>query len=281
MNLYSWLNRPFPFITEFKSQLLVALAFGFIIYLFLIIFQPFGIEQVIGNKAIYLLGFGVISFVVLMVSFNLFAVFTNTLLWNIKKEFFFVLINIIVITVLNYYYNTIVGINVSQQHSLWEFTLFTIAVGFFPVLLFVFLTEKVLTKKHQKEASIINSRIQKENTDYKAANETIIKIIPKSKNEILEIAEKNLIFIKSEDNYCKVYFHDVDSINHRLIRISLKTIEDQLAGFPDIIRTHRSYIVNKKQIKKITGNARAYYLYFNGCNETASVSRNFPKEKLI
>ena len=281
MSLHSWLNRPFPFVTDFKSQFLISLAFGFIIYLFLIIFQPFGIEKVVGNKATYLLGFGIVSFVVLMVSFNLFALFTNALFWNIKMEFFFVLINITAIAFLNYYYNAVVGINISQQHSLWEFSLFTIAVGFFPVLIFIFLTEKILTKKYQKEASVINNRIQEEKTSYKSVNNNILKIMPKSKKDMLEIAEENLLFIRSEDNYCKVYFRDADAIAHRLIRISLKTIEDQLAGFPNIIRTHRSYIVNKKQIKKITGNARAYYLYFNNCDETASVSRNFSKEKLF
>ena len=59
-------------------------------------------------------------------------------------------------------------------------------------------------KKHQKTASEISSKIQFEkesnNTDYSPT----IEIISESKSENFTISESDLVFIKSQDNYCRL-----------------------------------------------------------------------------
>ena len=285
MKITNWLNKPYPFITEIKNKFLISFSFGLFIYLFLLIFQPFGIEQIIGNKSIYLLGFGLITTLVLLFNYTvlpiLFSKYFDSDKWKIGNEISFILLSILMITILNYLYNSIVGQGFSQQHNLFYFVLFTVSVGFFPVILLVFTTELFLNRKHQKEASEISSKIQLEKEYGKTDSGPSIEIISESKSGNFTISESDLVFIKSDDNYCKVYYRENGEIKNQLLRVTLKNIEEQLKPFQEIIRNHRSYIVNKKQILKITGNARAYYLHFDNCKEIIPISRNFRKEKLL
>jgi len=285
MKILNWLNKPYPFVNEMKHKLLISFSFGLFVYMFLLIFQPFGISEVIGNKSVYLLGFGLITTLVLLFNYTilpaLFPKYFDLDEWKIKNEISFIILNITIITILNYLYNSFVGYDVSQQHSLFYFVLFTVSVGFFPVIFLVFITELFLNRKHQHMASMINSKIQIGKEFVETDSMPSIEIISESKTEGFVISENDLLFIKSEDNYCKVYFKENNEIKKQLLRITLKNIEEQLQPFTDIIRNHRSYIVNKKQISRITGNARAYYLHFEGCAESIPISRNFPKEQLM
>jgi len=283
MTIINWLNKPYPFVTNLKSKLLISFLFGFFIYVFLLVFQPFGLDKIIASKALYILGFGIITTVVILfahVTFPLlFAKTFNPEKWNIGKEIFFITFIIAIITIANYNYNSIVGYDFAQQHGLLFFILITVSVGFFPVTILVFSIELFLNKKHQKTALKLNEKFS--NVHNPTNNKSKIIINSDSKNEHLEIGHNDLLFIKSEDNYCKVYFESNNKLATKLIRASLKSIEKQFELHTNIIRCHRSFIVNKKQILKITGNARAYYLHFKKCDETVPISRNFKKDDLI
>ena len=285
MALKNWLNKPYPFVAELRNKFLVSVSFGLFIYFFLMIFQPFGIAEIIGNKYTYLLGFGLITSLVLLFNFTALPLiipkFFDLEKWNIGNEISFIVLNIAIIALLNYLYNSIVGYGFSEQHSIVYFVLFTVAVGLFPVVFLVFVTELLLSRKHQKTASEITSKMQFEKEDEYNDVATDIELVSESINEKFSINISDLIFIQSEDNYCKLYFRIKNEIKSELLRITLKNIEQQLEAFPFIIRTHRSYIVNKKQVSKISGNARAYALHFDNCEETVPVSRSFPKESLL
>ena len=285
MKFLNWLNKPYPFVNDIKHKLLISFSFGLFIYFFLIIFQPFGIDKIIGNKSIYLIGFGLITSIALLFNYTILPLLFPKLFdldkWVIGKEICFVLFIITLISLLNYYYNSVIGYGLSEQHSLPYFVFFTVSVGFFPVLMLVFVTELFLTTKHQKAASKISSMIQMEREIHETIMSPIIEIITESKNDSFTISENDLIFIKSEDNYCKVFYTVGEEFRVQLLRITLKNIEKQLEAFPGFIRSHRSFIVNKKQISEITGNARAYYVHFYNCDEVVPISRSFPKEKLL
>jgi hypothetical protein len=63
-------NRPFPLIESVKEKLILSLVFGFSIFMFLWIFQPFGLDQTPGEKVLYLSGYGFITTIVIL--FNIF-----------------------------------------------------------------------------------------------------------------------------------------------------------------------------------------------------------------
>jgi len=285
MSILNWLNKPYPLIHDLKYKLLISLLFGLFIYIFLLVFQPFGLEKIIANKAIYTLGFGLITTTVLLFGYLvlplLFSKIFNPEKWNIGKEISFVIFIIVVITIVNYSYNSIVGYEFAQQHGLLLFVLITVSVGFFPVTILVFVFELFLNNKHQNTALELSLKINSVHIDNTSVPDSRVNIISDSKNEHLEIGYNDLLFVKSEDNYCKVYFESNNKLSTKLLRVSLKNIENQFELHDDIIRCHRSFVVNKKQILKITGNARAYYLHFKNCDETVPISRNFKKDDLV
>jgi len=285
MKIINWLKKPYPLITDLIIKFLISFSFGVFIYLFLIIFQPFGIDKVIADKGFYVMGFGMITMFVMLFCFIVLPLLFHQIFdadkWVISKEILFILTVITLISLLNYLYNSYVGYGISQQHALHYFVLFTVAVGFFPVLILVFATEMFLNTRRKKTAAEISSLIEVERNIQKTNISPAIEIISESKNDNIKFSENELIFIKSEDNYCNVYYILDEVIRTQLLRITLKNIENQLVAYPDFIRSHRSFIVNKKKISKISGNARAYYVHFNNCDEIVPISRNYPKEQLL
>ena len=283
MKIRNWLNKPYPFIDKILSKLLISILFGLFIFLFLIFFQPFGIDEIIDNKSIYLFGFGLITSFALLISYILLPLLFSKLFdsnyWSIKKELIFILGNIIFITILNYEYYSIVDYGPTQKHNLVFFGLITASVGIFPVLFLVFIREMYLTGKSKKNALELNSLIEQKVR--KVSEKEIITINTDTKTDITKMDLQDLIYVKSEDNYCKLYFKENNQIKNKLLRVSLKNIEEQLKKYSEILRCHRSYIVNKNHILKVSGNARSYVIHFALGNETAFVSRDFPKEKLI
>jgi len=285
MNVSSWLKKPFPFVADFQTKFLISFAFGVFIYLFLLVFQPFGIDSIIVNKAIYLLGFGFVTFFVLLFTLAFLPLILRKTFdldkWNIGKEIGFIILNVTFISLFNYVYDTAFSEVHTQDHSLYFFIPVTIAVGIIPVTIMVFFFEIYLRERNEKSASEISSKIQHERYSKGNAPNKPIVFTSETGKELLSIDDNHLVFIKSEDNYCKVYFNEGNSIQTSLLRITLKNIENQLVAFPDILRCHRSYIVNKKKVFKITGNARAYNVHFENCKETAAISRSFSKESLL
>ena len=58
MNFEQWLEKPYPPIGPIKDKLLLAFSFGLFVYLFLLIYEPFGAEEVTQNKSVFLLAYG-------------------------------------------------------------------------------------------------------------------------------------------------------------------------------------------------------------------------------
>lgn len=285
MQIKQWLHKPYPLISDIKVKLAVSLAFGFFIYFFLLSFQPFGLADIVANKSLYILGFGVITFLVMLFNNTVVPAMLPTLFeidkWIILKNFLFVLWNVVLITLSNYSYNTYVGGSSVQQHDLFTFIAITISVGIFPIIILVFLNELYLNGKHSRMALALNNQLHSEHNMDKLKTIGKIHIVGETKQDSLEFEENNLIFIKADNNYCLVHYLQNSQITTQLLRITLKSFEDQVEHSPNILRCHRSYIVNKQQISKISGNARAYYLHFDGCDDKIPLSRGFQKDTLL
>ena len=85
------------------------------------------------------------------------------------------------------------------------------------------------------------------------------------------------MFIKSDGNYSTVYLKKGDELRKKMIRNTLKSLENELINMEKIVRCHKSYIVNLNKVKQVTGNARGYNFILEGLEMTIPVSRNFPK----
>lgn len=64
----------------------------------------------------------------------------------------------------------------------------------------------------------------------------------------LSVALSNILYIESADNYVEIYYLKKGKVSHFMLRNTLKLIEE-LYGSSVIMRCHRSYMVNIKNVK--------------------------------
>ena len=88
------------------------------------------------------------------------------------------------------------------------------------------------------------------------------------------------MYLESVDNYVSVFYRDSDQVKKQLLRTNLKKLESQFLDSEEIMRCHRSYIVNLKNIKTVDGNSRGLQLHFNNLEDSIPVSRKYVKNIL-
>jgi len=72
----------------------------------------------------------------------------------------------------------------------------------------------------------------------------------------------------------QVYYFENQVLRSRMLRSTLRKMEDALAAWPQFFRCHRTYLVNFDTIEKVSGNAQGYRLHLRDLEETIPVSRN-------
>ncbi|MCP3921575.1 MAG: LytTR family transcriptional regulator [Desulfobacterales bacterium] len=275
----AWFNRPFPHTDSELAKVGVSILFGIFIFLFLAFFQPFGIESIARNKTLYLSGFGVITFVGMMINFYVLPVFFPSFFdldkWCVKNHIIFCLGNILLIVFLNWIYDNQVEHYVSKNHGLLSFLVYTLGVGIIPTILVTMFLERSFWKKHSLIAQDVSEKIENQKFEYE--NEQLISLFTENKNGSLELSQNSLICISSEGNYSKVYYLDQEKVSEKLMRMPLKAAEEHLTDFDKIVRCHRSHIVNLQLIESVSGNARSFKLHMRKLDVSIPVSRSFPK----
>ena len=137
-------------------------------------------------------------------------------------------------------------------------------ISIFPISIWLLLAIIRMTKENSKK-----------NID--PANQ-LIEISPAIGNDKIKILLKNLMYIKSVDNYSEVYFMDNDNkLEKILLRISLGTLSKQLNS-EYFIRSHRSYIVNLYNIKTFKRGVNSSKIYLKSNAIPLPVSKGRRKE---
>lgn len=278
MIIIDLLNKPFPIIENKKTLMGVSLFFGIFIFLFLLIFEPFGIHRIIEDKTLVLSGFGAITFSVVffytLILPKLFKSFYDPEKWSVGKELLLIILQILTISFLNWYYYTRLE-DTGGNHSLLLFLFITFSVGTTPTIIFVLLAERFLHKKNNLIAEKMSQAVE-ENKPQQSKDLILIQSL--NKNEDLSIQKNELLCMKSEANYINVFYMNNNEIKSVLLRNTLKNIEEQFEKYNFIKRCHRYYIVNLNRVTSIDGNARGYKLTIPELDFNIPVSRSFPKE---
>ena len=93
-----------------------------------------------------------------------------------------------------------------------------------------------------------NARMQEPHEENQFAQ--LLTLKDQNGKVMLTLKTKDLVYLKSEDNYIQVaYLHD-DQIRKKLIRNNLKTIEHELQP-KEFLRIHRSYMINLRNIDNV------------------------------
>jgi TolB-like protein len=95
--------------------------------------------------------------------------------------------------------------------------------------------------------------------------------------EMLEINLRQLVFVEAQENYSRFVWLKGDEIKEKILRVTLKKIEYQIVSH-NIVRCHRSYIINTNFPYTIRGNSNGYRLSSKQFREVIPISRSLGKD---
>lgn len=297
--MFSFLKKPYPYYSFSFRDVYSNFLIGCFVAFFLIVFQPFGVSIWQTNyKVLKLFGFGLVSFICPLVfrfiSSSIFKKQNPEETWTVWKETLSLLLVLVFIAFGNLCYGNLIRISHLNFQELVLTLAATFLLGIFPIAANVLLKYNRFVTLNQKEAELMEAEViefqhrlidsellppedVKLETQEIPAIETLVLMAENEKDKLV-LNPNNLFYIESADNYSTVIFlNDDDKVSKKLLRGSLKRIESQIT-FSFIVRCHRSYIVNLKQINHIKGNAQGYRIEFKSeLNDTVPVSRSYSK----
>lgn len=268
--LINTLQQPFPRPDRNVIRKILHSFFeGLGVFLFFLIFQPFGMSVWEDeNKSLYLAAYGVIVFGVTVLYRVLLPVtipgFFEEKTWVVWKEILGIIFILGLISFLIGIYHQVFFKDYDNDYKRAGVIFFLVMViGSIPVTVSVLSRFTYLYRKYEREIQVI-----------KGPDPVQEKLILRAENEKDVLVIEELLFIESADNYCSVFFLQEGKVKKELIRSSLSRLESQIKQ-KEIIRCHRSYIVNLKKVNFITGNAQGYRLFLDGTSDYVPVSRKY------
>lgn len=295
--MFRFLTVPYPFESSLLKRLIDSLVVSLFVFLFLYIFQPFGLNTYPISPLILTLGYGVVSFFVMLfvslIMLYAFPYYFNETKWTTGKELLWLIIMIGLIGLGNAIYTHLADIARLSIKSVFTFELYTLAVGVFPVSISVLINQARLRSSYQKSSEEINTLLETSSDETKSLQSTPLKEIVQNEPEDLENQEEKipfkiiadngkdhfivyadeLLFIRSADNYVEVFYHRANQTRCELIRTTLKLCTDLFAQQQNMLRCHKSYLVNLRFVNHVSGNAQGYKLHLNHTDELVPVSR--------
>lgn len=275
----TWCNKPYYLVDNLNVKLSMVLGVGVFTYLFLLIFQPYGIHQVIEANHFLIVGYGILVSLSLFISYfilpRVFPFYFSVKNWTVKKEALFLLTSFLIISITNYFYHSHFVAHYMPKFSFIRFVSVVLSIGIFPVFIIIFMVERYLFRKHNLASNSIIENIRKEKKEMVSIPSDNIKETP------LEFDVDTILYAQSNNNYTTIFYIENNQLKKELIRITLKKVAVLLEKYPQFIRCHRSFLVNKNEILSVEGNARTLQVSFKQIENVVPVSRSFPKENLI
>jgi len=280
--LIAKLNRPYYLETKIKRRWLTCFQIFAFVFLFLVVFQPFGLSTLPEGIVTVALGYGLTTFLI-MVLLNiliipLFPKYFKEEIWNVQKELYWNMLNVLLIGLANSLFSIFIGMAPFTLYAVFIFELYTITTAMLPISIMIFIKESRLKNKFEKKSGELNTLIETHQTE--ATNETteVLTITSENGKEVLELTGDDLLFIESSDNYVEVYFQSKKELQRKLLRNSLKALALHLKNYPHLFRCHKSYLVNLKKVTHVSGNAQGYKLHLSDVETLIPVSRQNNEE---
>ncbi|MCF6365470.1 MAG: LytTR family transcriptional regulator [Bacteroidales bacterium] len=264
-------------IKSLKDELSLLFILSVSVFLFILFFEPFPLElQDFNNRLLYITGFGAITFFI--ASLILIALPTTIPKWfkvsDLKKNLPFILgFLFLTLTATAFaFYIRYVGMVILTFYIMFKVTL----VCLLPLIITMFmhknklLKQDITTLKKENKSHLLKLK-EYENIEI----EKEIEILSTNKSDKLVLKCKQIISIKSADNYIEISYLEENILEKKLIRNTLKNIETQLSNQKNFIRCHRTSIVNIIYVESLVRNKNGYSLKMSCFEETIPVSRQY------
>lgn len=268
-------NKSKP-VYNLKEQLKLFFSISLGMYLFILFFQPFGpVRPDIDEKLLYNAGLAGITYFMMWIFHimipSTFPKFSDFEKWDISSK--------TMIYTFIWFFNALAFVFYIRYVGPLRMSMYLI----FKIALVSLVPIVVLsaTDTRQSLNQLLQALIEKNKklttliSDSEERVKAVEVISSENKSEIIKLQINDLVLIKSADNYIEILYKENEKIQQKLIRNTLKNIEAQLKEYSDIIRCHRTYIVNKKYVRDFTRGYTGYRLKLSDYNEEIPVSRQY------
>jgi LytTr DNA-binding domain len=276
--ILNWLQRPFPFLSDWPYCSRQAFVGSGFVCFFLYVFRPFGMQDPAVTDALALrigLEFGAVTFVcslIWSVVVRSWPSFFNEKKWNVGREAVSIMTMIVLISIGNMLFSAWKFNNTLSLRLLLMWIWVTFSVGIFPTLLGIFIKQFRLTRRYAAEAALLNQSLPPA-TKQHDISPALVTLQGDSPSEQVTLSIAELLYIEADDNYVTVFFWHNHQLQQRILRSTLRRIEAALQTFPQVFRCHRTYLVNLDRVLKLSGNAQGLKLHLQHANTAVPVSR--------
>ena len=256
-NITGFLNQEFPVLDDRSSRWFLVFFCAVFTTIFLIVYNPLNVNEYIVNTRIGTLlsihSAGFIGAAVLIITQFVFRPLIGLSKHTVLTFSLWLVIELLAIS---YVLFLIYG-EIGQPFWSEVFTTIekTVMLAIFPYSLACLLLS--LYQARQKNIQPTQIPIIREFVTLKDENG----------KDILTLKSSDLIYLKAENNYVSATYLKNGQIEKTLIRNNLKSLENNLNN-PNLLRIHRSYMINKPNINSINRKGRHMVIQMNHVEDT-------------
>lgn len=239
--------------------------------LFLLIFQPFGVNNFDPTNTIdstflfSMIGFGIV--IALSLSFYEFVIvpflFKKEVLWvyilRIVLELVFIAATIFL------YYNYMGNFHDWSFKSYLSFVFNISVMSIIPIAIILLYNNYKRTKQAFQLLELRPTI---------SPDDKYVSLRSTNGKELITLTLNELLYIEAQDNYISVHYSENDILKSKLLRTTMKEIEAHLK--PDhVLRCHRSFIINMNKVNKVIKEGHQLKLFIPELKSPIVASRSF------
>ena len=261
--IIKFLNRPYRFDYSVRSNFPLILFFGVFVFLFLQVFQPFGLNEFKHPFKIFIYaGYGLVTMTVILLNLILLPcifpkVYTETN-WKIKHEIMDVVIYTVTIGLaIGVYSGFVLQLPLSLD-LLIHFQGYGFTIGVLPLSFFIIVRQILILKENLRWALQLNQSIDASRNSH-SVSDNRVEFVSDNEKMRLEIPVSSLLYIEAADNYTEIVWQENGGIKRQLLRSTLKRLAEYMEDYPSVVQCHRRFLINVDNVKKIVGTTPTCY----------------------
>lgn len=255
--MQEYLNRPFPYLDPISHRISLAVFCAVFSAVFLNLFEPFDLDSWTilkdYNSRFPILLFALAGLIFLLLSQIGLRRLLNVDAFNLGNFALWFVGEILLLSIINHFFfgdsKELVDEMIFEFGLTLKYTFLVLLIPYGMILLYF----SSRTTKEKEEERARNTEVQL------PEQVKVLHLTSENEKELLSIKAKHLLFLKSESNYVAVFYLVEGQLKKQLLRSSLKKLAQEIK-YPELIRVHRSYMVNISQLVSVSRNAKAYEL---------------------
>lgn len=259
---------------KYQIKLISLISLG--MFLFVLFFQPFDYQlEDFNDRMIFTLGIAVITFLVLVIFRIVMPVSLTSRIQadslKISNEVGLIILIWFFITAGNIFYLHFVG-KVALTLSVGvKIALFSA----FPSIILKIADVNMALRVQLRHFVRRNIKLEHDLANAEQLQSVPVVLQSDTQTDKIELLPDDIMMIKSADNYVDIYYKTAEKVEHKLLRNTLKNMQQALRDQPDFLRCHRTCIVNTSYIVNMTNSYKGHRLKMLDMEEEIPVSRQY------